>query len=115
MRVASGPSLVPDPAGHTFYMVIERYRGDAFFPETTLDRTDLEQVIGDLTAGQYENPLEVVAFNPTEGWSRNVTDDIAAEIQRRADFLGKPLGAAAADFVERNTRFDRQLNLRLVG
>jgi hypothetical protein len=35
--------------------------------------------------GQYNNPVRVIAFNTTEGWSRDVTEDIAQEIRRRCD------------------------------
>ena len=108
------PTLVPNVEGHTFYLVIERYRDNAFFPETSLDRTDLDQLIADLSAGQYDEPLEIVAFNPTASWSQNVTEDIAGKLQRRADFSESELSEAAASFIARNTRADRQLSLRLV-
>jgi hypothetical protein len=32
---------------------------------------------------QYSRPTRVVAFNTTEGWSRDVTLDIADELRRR--------------------------------
>jgi hypothetical protein len=34
-----------------------------------------------LLEGQYENPIHIVAFNTVEGWSRDVTQDIANELQ----------------------------------
>jgi hypothetical protein len=36
-----------------------------------------------LLDGQYENPVRIVAFNTSEGWSRDVTVDIADELRRR--------------------------------
>jgi hypothetical protein len=36
-----------------------------------------------LLEGQYENPVRIVAFNTAEGWSRDVTFDIADELRRR--------------------------------
>ena len=33
--------------------------------------------------GQYEDPVRIVAFNTAEGWSRDVTVDIADELRRR--------------------------------
>ena len=33
--------------------------------------------------GQYKNPVRIVAFNTAEGWSRDVTTDIADELRRR--------------------------------
>jgi len=32
------------------------------------------------SAGQYEEPVRIVAFNTAEGWSRDVTEEIAAEL-----------------------------------
>jgi hypothetical protein len=32
---------------------------------------------------QYSRPMRVVAFNTAEGWSRDVTVDIADELRRR--------------------------------
>jgi hypothetical protein len=35
--------------------------------------------------GQYNNPVRITGFNTTEGWSRDVTEDVAHEIRRRCD------------------------------
>jgi hypothetical protein len=51
--------------------------------ETDEERTDRETLIRGLLVGEYENPVRIVAFNPTEGWSRDVTMDIADEVRRR--------------------------------
>ena len=34
--------------------------------------------------GQYSHPVRIVVFNTGEGWSRDVTKDIADELCRRA-------------------------------
>ena len=39
--------------------------------ETNEDAADRETLIRDLMAGQYNNPIRVVAFNAAEGWSRD--------------------------------------------
>src|SRR5262245_31800666 len=53
--------------------------------------TDYETLIRHLLEGQCSNPVQVVAFNTDEGWSRDVSDDVADErcAQRGAvpDFL----------------------------
>jgi hypothetical protein len=36
-----------------------------------------------LLAGEYSNPIRIVAFNIAEGWRRDVTMDIADEVRRR--------------------------------
>ncbi|HJY90723.1 MAG TPA: hypothetical protein VJ255_10605, partial [Candidatus Acidoferrum sp.] len=40
-------------------------------------------LVRNLLEGQYENPVRIVAFNTAEGWSRDVTVDIADELRRR--------------------------------
>jgi len=61
--------------------------------ETNVEETDLETVITDMLEGQYSDPVRVVGFNTAEGWSRDVSEDVAQEIRYRCDRLG--LGRAA--------------------
>jgi hypothetical protein len=53
------------------------------WPETDEAGTDRVWMIRSLLEGQYQNPVRIVAFNTTEGWSRDVTFDIADEVRRR--------------------------------
>jgi hypothetical protein len=57
--------------------------------EPDVERTDLETVIGDLMDGQYNSPVGVFGSNPFEGWSRDVSEDVAQEIHRRCDLKGR--------------------------
>jgi hypothetical protein len=41
------------------------------------EATGRETLIGDLLAGEFNNPVRIVSFNTVEGWSRDVTVDIA--------------------------------------
>ena len=52
-----------------------------------------------------------VAFNSLEHWAKDVSEDIAAEIQTRLDMEGNELPEHIGDFVERHST--RQLSLRL--
>jgi len=51
--------------------------------ETDEDGTDRETLIRVLLAGEYNNPVRIVAFNTVEGWFRDVTVDIADKLRRR--------------------------------
>jgi hypothetical protein len=51
--------------------------------ETGEERTDRETVIADLIEGQYSNPARVVAFNTAEGWSRDISEEVADELLDR--------------------------------
>jgi hypothetical protein len=75
--------------------------------------SSVETVIADLMSGQYGNPLRVVAFNATERWSADVSEDVAREIMRRLDLAGDELASSLESFVERHLGPDRQLTLRL--
>jgi hypothetical protein len=48
-----------------------------------VDSADRQTLIRDLLAGEYKSPVRIVSFNTTEGWSRDVTVDIADELRRR--------------------------------
>ena len=53
------------------------------WPETDEAGTSRVWMIRSLLEGQYQNPVRIVAFNTAEGWSRDVTFDIADEVRRR--------------------------------
>jgi hypothetical protein len=40
-------------------------------------------VISDLFSGQHSNPVRIVALNTAQGWSRDVTVEIADELRPR--------------------------------
>jgi hypothetical protein len=44
---------------------------------------DREAVIQCLLAGEFSDPIRIIAFNAVEGWCRDVTVDIADEVRRR--------------------------------
>ena len=53
--------------------------------ETDVEATDLETLIHDLLDGQHSNPVHVVSFNTAEGWSRDISADVAEELRRRCE------------------------------
>ena len=109
------PSIVPYD-DQTAYLVADDFGpiGRAW-READLKTTDLETVIQDLMAGEYARPIRVAAFNTTERWSEDVSEDIAREIQRRCDLQLADVPSHLQDFVDRHARRDRrQLTLRLV-
>ena len=60
----------------------------------------LETVIDDLITGQFNNPVRVVAFNTSEGWSRDVSEDVAREVVRRVAGSARLLAASSRQFVQ---------------
>jgi len=108
------PSVVPGD-DQTVYLVVDDFgRHGRCWRETDVEATDLETVIAGLLDGQYNNPQCVVGFNTVEGWSRDVSEDVAEEIARRCGLQGEEVPANLVDFVERHeVRADRR-QLRLV-
>ena len=104
------PSIIPwGELGRTVYLVLNDFAG-AFgglaWSETDVADTDRATLIRHLLEGQYSSPVRIVAFNPAEGWSRDVTDDIAAELaQACADRGETPV--SIADFIADHTRPSR--------
>jgi len=64
-----------------------------------------------MLAGEYDQPLEVVAFNVSEGWSRDVSEDIARLVVDRARAEGRTIPTAARRFIEEH--FDEELEPEL--
>ena len=100
----------------TFIWFVDDFgRSGRAWREADTETTDLETVIQDLLDGQYENPLRVVGFNTAEGWSRDVSDDIADESRQRCDLQNCDLPSSLQAFVElHEVQRPRQLTLRLV-
>jgi hypothetical protein len=63
-----------------FYLVIEDFGASCpSFLETDLVQADRDTIVRNFISGQYEDALRVVSFNVAEGWSRDVSEDIAGE------------------------------------
>jgi len=77
-------SLVPDDTNPDVYLVLDDFGSlGRVWRETDEAGTNRATLVRNLLEGQYENPVRIVAFNTAEGWSRDVTVDIADELRRR--------------------------------
>jgi hypothetical protein len=109
MPYSSLTPLVPnfDVAVH---IVLDDYgKAGRVYRETDERSASLETVIDDLLTGQFNNPVRVVAFNTSEGWSRDVSEDVAREVMRRVAGHARPLAACSRKFVEANVDEDELL------
>jgi hypothetical protein len=68
---------------------------------TNVEDTDLEAVINDLLEGQYKNPVCVIGFNLSEGWVRDVSEEIARTLRQHCADKGSELPDSLHQFVER--------------
>jgi hypothetical protein len=98
----SSPSIVPMDDDHDTYLVLDDFgRLGLAWRETDPGDTQLETVIRHLLEGQYSSPVRIIGFNTAEGWSRDVSEDVAKELRLRCDAKGRDVPDCVRDFVER--------------
>ena len=78
------PSIAPNGHEQDTYLVLDDFgRLGRAWRETDEAGASRSTLVRNLLDGQYENPVRIVAFNTAEGWSRDMTVDIADELRRR--------------------------------
>jgi hypothetical protein len=86
-------------AQHTVYIVLQYVKVWHEVGDGEANETMIAQWINE---GQFSRPVKIVAFNTEQGWSRDVTHEVASKLlDLNQD--GVALGAAAREFVERVT------------
>ena len=64
------------------------------------------RAIRNLLEGQYFAPVRIIAFNTAEGWSRDVSDEIATELAQACADRGET-PPSLADFIANHNRSSR--------
>ena len=96
MPFTSATPLVPH-FDVTVHIVLDDFgKAGRVYRETAEEDTTLGSVVDAMLTGQFNNPVRVVAFNTSEGWSRDVSEDVAREVVRRVAGSNRPLGQFAA-------------------
>jgi len=94
-------STVPYGADETIYVVVDGLGQQGMFRrERQVERTEFEAVVADLMSGQFNDPICVAAFNTLEHWSKDISTDVALEIQCRCDMDGSDIPQYLASFME---------------
>jgi len=107
------PSIIPGSVDHDIYLVEDDFgRKGRCWPETDVEDTDLDTV-ADMLDGQFKNPVRVVGFNTAEGWSRDVSEDVAHEVRQRCADQGRLLPDSLEQFVHRHPGQDTPVQLPL--
>jgi hypothetical protein len=105
---------VPNGDDQNVYIVVDDFgRNGRSYRETDVERTDLEAIIMDMLEGQYQNPVRVVGFNTAEGWSQDVSADVAHEVRHRCDLQMRDVPFFLQDFVDRHEGRYHELQLPL--
>jgi hypothetical protein len=100
------------PPDATLHLVIARHRGGAFAAERDLRDLGLESTIADIIRGEIDDVAHVIALNPVECWSRDVTEDVAIEIANRVG--AGPIRPSLRDFIEDHAGLDYARELAVV-
>jgi hypothetical protein len=98
------PRRVPQlPEDVTVYLVLNDHgKHGLAYDETDPAEADRETIIHNFLSGQYSNALRVISFNTAEGWSRDVSEDIAGEVLERAFNADDNLGEDTKRFIDRH-------------
>jgi len=100
----SSPSIIPG-IDRDVYLVLDDFgRIGWVWRETDVEDTDYETVINDLLEGQFANPVRVIGFNTAEGWSKDVSEDVARELRQRCGAQDRDFPGAVRGAVHRQLR-----------
>ena len=102
-RPEQSPSIVPPGEDQDVYLVLDDFGGriGQSWRETDVGHTDLETLIEDLLEDQYSSPIRIVAFNTAEGWSRDVSEDVAQILSQRCAERRRDLVSSVQEFIDR--------------
>jgi hypothetical protein len=94
------PSIVPGFDVDVYVVLDDFGKIGRAYREVDEEMADKATLIRHLMEGQYSNPVRIVAFNTSEGWSRDVTEDIAREIKDWSERKGEELSEGLSEWIE---------------
>jgi hypothetical protein len=94
------PSLVPGFDTDVYLVLDDFGKIGRSYREVDEEKADKASLIRDLIGGQYNNPVRIVAFNTVDGWSRDVSEEIAREIRDWAKLKGEELSPGLRDWID---------------
>jgi len=94
------PSIVPGFDTDVYLVLDDFGQIGRAYREVDEAEADKATVIRRLIEGQYNNPVRIVCFNTSDGWSRDVTIDIAREIKDWAERKGQDLSPGLREWID---------------
>jgi hypothetical protein len=101
-------SIVPDlPVSVVIHQVLDDFgRLGRAWRELGEEETSESAIVQAILKGQFKRPVQVVAFCLEDSWCRDVTEDIARAVIKRARENGDTLSSSARGFFKRVTGED---------
>lgn len=93
------PTLAPGFEEPVHLVLCDFGRLGLAYKETDPVTTERSVVEG-MLSGDYHKPVQVVAFSVSEGWARDVSEDIAHEVLEAARKQSRVLPAGTQHFLE---------------
>lgn len=94
----SHATLVPNSDATLHFVLCDFDRLGKSYMETDPDEADRAAIVDGMVSGQYRRPLKVIALQPDGTW-RDVSSEIAAEVERTAEREGHKLTEGTQAFV----------------
>jgi hypothetical protein len=89
LRPSWRSSIVPQ----NIYLVVDDFGRNGYYREA-------DHLVDDLLDGQYQKPVQVVSFNAAETWCRDVSADVAHELNLRCDLHMRDIPFFLQEFVD---------------
>jgi hypothetical protein len=94
------PSLAPFHEEPVHLVLCDFGRLGLAYQETDPVMTEC-MVVESMLAGEYDRPIQVVAFSISEGWARDVSEDVAHDVLEQARKERRLIPAGTRKFLER--------------
>ena len=99
------PTLYRSPVQTAFIVEDDVGKFGRVFSETDVARADRETTLNNLYTHQYHDPVRVIAFNTQQGWSRDVSVEVADKVLRKVESAHGALPSATRAFLEEHLGF----------
>jgi hypothetical protein len=94
------PSLVPSPDHDLHFVLCDFGKYGKTYIETDPSEADRDTIVRSMIDEQYDRPVRVIALNPAEGWSRDVSEEIAKAVLTAAEVDDRLLTVGTGAFVQ---------------
>jgi len=108
------PSIAPlGPSAAPVHLVLCDFGKHGLAYVETEPVTTEADIVHNMLTGQYDDPVDVVAFSVGEGWARDVSEDVAGAVVERARAEERTFPEGTRRFVEKH--LDEELEPELRG